>query len=324
MIENPFEKNQFRSLEKHYEDLDIYQREDVALIAMNKFKADKKVARQAANHLDGDLIRELTEAFEFCSNEDGIHSIILTSAQRFAFCRGAKIEMLHGASDLQCRFFVEKAQDLILSMQRLQKPIVSANTGLTLGGGFELSLACDYRIASDRSNVTFGFPETSLGIIPAMGGTQNLARLVGKEVAKHIIENAVVDITADQALGKGFVDVVVPAQDLIEKSFSFASDADIKKGVDCASSDHSLCSDSIQEDIVAFLKDVSIDVSLQDSVAPLSRVMIDYIYSRTDSDKYLDALKYEQEVLCYLQKTDDCQEGLLAMMEERDAVFNAK
>ena len=101
------------------------------------------------------------------------------------------------------------------AIDRMPKPFIAAVNGFALGGGCELAMACDIRIASDKAK--FGQPEVGLGIIPGFGGTQRLARLVGKGLAKYLIYTAEL-IDADEAMRIGLVEKVVPAEELMAAS----------------------------------------------------------------------------------------------------------
>lgn len=321
---NIFEKSGFILLESENKDLEIYQKEDVILLAMKKFKDNKKAFRQSSNHLDAELISELKEAFNSLSSRDDIHSVILTSAHKVVFSRGAKVEIMLTATREECRQFIGKLQELILQIQRFLKPVVAAINGLAWGGGLELAMACDYRISSDRENVVFGMPEVSVGIIPGMGGTQNLARLIGRGKSFDIIANAKIDIDPEKAKQYGLVDMVIPADELITKSFAFAKRKDLKKTFDGASGQLTVEQSVIEEEIKSFLANKKIEIVPGVRAAPLAKALISLIFEKDSSLNYLDGLKYEQEIISYLQGTADCKEGITALIEERKPVFCGK
>ena len=187
-----FEKNSFILQETNFRDIDLYQREDIALVVLRKFKNDIKAFRVAANHLDPEILGELDKVLTSLDYQDDIKAVIITSGHKVAFSRGAKIEIMLDADSEECRAFITGAQNFILKIQRLKKPVIAAINGLALGGGLELAMACDYRVLSDRENVVFGLPEASLGVIPGMGGTQNLSRLIGGERAMSIISEIII------------------------------------------------------------------------------------------------------------------------------------
>ncbi|MEI8346657.1 MAG: enoyl-CoA hydratase-related protein [Pseudomonadota bacterium] len=316
-----FDSSGFVLKETALKDLEIYQKDKVLLIAMSKFKGDKRAARQAANHLDKDLIRELSQTLEQLSTDDGVSSIILTSVHRMAFCRGAKIEVLLQINAQECHAYVEGAQGLVMAVHQCKKPIVAAISGLTLGGGLELAMACDYRIASDRDNVVMGLPEASMGVIPGMGGTQNLRRLVGNDVAFEMMASARADITAVRAKEIGLVDRVVPYATLIDEALTFCQNGGLKKTFDGHNEKQKVRPADILKEIEDFLKTQKIVVAANGKGAPLSKILLKMIAEKTKNASYQDGLAYEREVFCYLFNTLDCKEGIKAMQEERPAVF---
>ncbi len=319
-----FEKSGFTLLENEKKDLEIYQQEDVILIAMKKFKDNKKAFRQSSNHLDTGLISELKEAFNSLSSHADIQSVIVTSAHKVVFSRGAKVEIMLNATTEECRQFIGKLQGLMVQIQRFLKPVIAAINGLAWGGGLELAMACDYRISSDRENVVFGMPEVSVGIIPGMGGTQNLARLIGREKSFDIITNAKVDISPETAKQYGLVDMVVPADELIARAFAFAKRKDLKKTSDGTYAPLTVEQSVIEKEIKNFLANKRVEVVPGTGLAPLSKALMSLLFEKGSSLNYLDGLKYEQEIISYLQGTDDCREGITALIEERKPVFCGK
>ncbi len=319
-----FEKNGFTPLDRNYEDLEVFQKDSVGLISMKKFKDDIKAHRQSGNHLDNRLLKEIQNALALFEEMDNIHSLILTSSHKVAFSRGAKIEDVLGASSGKCREFLKDAQDLLLSIQSFGKPVIAAINGLTLGGGFELALACDYRISSTRENVIFGFPETSLGLIPAMGGTQNLGRVIEREKALGIISDAVVSITPEEAVNLGILEKTVAPRDLIGEAFSFAVQKNLQRKLDLNTYKENLNKDDITLEIIEHLRDKILKPVDGKSAAPIAMELTEFLFSKTSESQYLDGLLYEYEIFCYLQQTDDCREGIEALIGERPAVFKGK
>jgi len=323
-MSNIFEENGFSLLDNSYKDLEVYRKEDVLLITLAKFKGDKKAFRQASNHLDAGLLSELSDVFDTLAGKDDVFSVILTSSHKVAFSRGAKIEVLAEATVEQSRLFIKEAQKIILQIQRSNKPVIATINGLTLGGGLELAMACDYRLSSDRENVVFGLPEASLGIIPAMGGTQNLARLVGKERAQEIIINARADIFAEAAKQYGLIDKIVPSEKLIEEAFLFAANRDLKKRDSLDLNKITVSEPSIRQRIENYLATQTIEIVAGQKAAPMAKALLTFLFEKATEYTYLDGLKYEQEIFCYLQPTSDCKEGIKALTEERPPVFQGK
>lgn len=321
---DPFVENGFVVEGNDYNDLDVYKKDRVFLVSMHKFKNDKREFRQSGNHLDDGLISELCSILDTAAKRDDIKSLIITSSHRVAFSRGAKIEVILGATTEQCYKFIKGAQKLIIKCHQFPKPIVAAITGLTLGGGLELAMACDYRIASDRENVVFGLPESSLGIIPGMGGTQNLPRIVGKKIALDMMRNARVDVFAKHALEYGIIEKIVESNNLIEEAYSFASKKDLKKVTVDLSENKDITSSKIIDEIKEYLKTAKIEIESGMKAAPISRSLLSFIVDKTEFCSLIDGLKYEQEVFAYLQQTEDCKEGIQALIKERSPVFKGK
>lgn len=321
---NPFEKNGFTEIQNSYKDIEIYQKKRTGLISMKKFKNDIKAHRQSGNHLDHRLINEIKSALNLFENDDSIGSLIITSSHKVAFSRGAKIEDILGATQDKCRDFLSKAQDLIIRVQSFKKPVIAAINGLTLGGGFELALACDYRIASTRENVIFGFPETSLGLIPAMGGTQNLSRIIGKKEAETFISDSVINITTEDALKLNIVEKAVPPGDLISEAYNISVEEGLQKRFDPYMYKAQATGQNINEEMITFFNSKELKSEANELTAPLARALVSFLYDKTDDKHYMDGLRYECEVFCYLQQTEDCQEGIQALIDERKPAFKGR
>jgi enoyl-CoA hydratase len=319
-----FEKKGFKELPNTFLDLEIWKKNSVGLISLKKNKSDIKAHRISANCLDHRIITELTDALAFFSKERDIRSLILTSSHKVAFSRGAAIESIQNTSIDKCRDFLTKAQQLLLNVQSFPKPVICAVNGLTLGGGLELALACDCRISSTRENVVFGFPETSLGLIPAMGGTQNLSRIAGKEKAFEIISRAAVDINADEALKLKIIEKAVAPSDLIDEAYIRAENFKDGKVFYPEKFRQNVKAEQIRMEIESFLKDSERDMYRKAGVAPIAAALTDFLFSHTENDQYLDGLLYEYEVFCYLQQTEDCSEGIQAMIDERRPEFKGE
>jgi len=313
------EKNGFDETESDFEDLEIGKKDSVGLISLKKSKKNIKEHRISGNRLDRALISEIRDILAMWADDPALSSVILTSSHKVAFSRGAAIEEILDADSESCRSFVRDAQNLILAVQSFPKPLIAAVNGLTLGGGLELIMACDERLAGDRENVVFGFPETSLGLIPAMGGTQNLRRLLGGEPAKDIISRAAVDITAEKALNLGLVRSIVPSSNLIKEAYDLAKN--YNRGKAFPLPDEAEVSVSVRDEIDIFLKETDLGQYRGRKSAPLAAALTDFIFRRTNRENYREGLLVEREVFVYLQQSKDCREGIRAMMEEREPLF---
>jgi enoyl-CoA hydratase/carnithine racemase len=146
-------------------------------------------------------------AREAATNES-IRAIVLTGAGDKAFCAGADLKERRGMSDDDVRALIDLYRTELGPLDRCPKPVVAAINGVALGGGLELALTCDLRVAAPGAQL--GLPETSIGVIPGAGGTQRLARVVGEARAKEMILLAR-RVTAEEALSWGLVNRVSPA-----------------------------------------------------------------------------------------------------------------
>ena len=168
---------------------------------------------QALNALNPQVLDELYKAFEDFEADENADVAILTGEGR-AFVAGADIVAMSTMSTLEGRNLGIKGHKLMNYMENIEKPIIAAVNGFALGGGCELAMACDIRIASSKAK--FGQPEVGLGIIPGFGGTQRLPRLVGRGMAKYLIFTADT-IDADEALRIGLVEKVVEPDALMDE-----------------------------------------------------------------------------------------------------------
>ena len=163
------------------------------------------------NALNDEVLRQLEEAFAALEHDAEVGVVVVTGAGEKAFVAGADIAELKSLDTAGARIQALRGQAVFQRIESMPKPVIAAVNGFALGGGCELALACHIRIASE--NAKFGLPEVSLGLIPGYGGTQRLARLVGKGVALDLILSGEMAPAAD-ALRMGLVSRVVPQADL--------------------------------------------------------------------------------------------------------------
>jgi len=180
-----------------------HEREGVAAITLNR--------ERALNSLNTALLEKLRAALEDAESDGTVRAIVITGAGSRAFCAGADVKELKDKSQAEAKDLSLWFQDITNYMERLRKPIIARINGFCLGGGLELAMACDFRIASDNS--IFGLPEVNLGIIPGGGATQRLTRLIGKTKAMEMLMTGE-QIDAEEALRLGLVNRVVPANEL--------------------------------------------------------------------------------------------------------------
>jgi enoyl-CoA hydratase len=171
------------------------------------------------NALDGQTIAELDAVFAALDADDGVGAVILTGAGEKAFVAGADISVLSKQGVLDGTQNARAGQRMMLRIETLRQPVIAAVNGFALGGGLELALACDVRIASKTAKL--GLPEVSLGIIPGYGGTQRLPRLCGSGIALQLILTGD-PVTADEALRIGLVNSVAEPQELMAQCKAMA------------------------------------------------------------------------------------------------------
>ena len=186
-----------------YENLKYELKENIAYVTVNR--------PEALNALNRDVLKDLKAAFTAAENDEAVQAVILTGEGR-AFVAGADISQMVGLSGLEGYEMMKEGAEVMDFIENIGKPVIGAINGFALGGGCELAMACDIRIASEAAK--FGQPEVNLGIIPGFGGTQRLPRLVGKGMGKYLIMTAEV-IKAEEALRIGLVEKVVPADELM-------------------------------------------------------------------------------------------------------------
>jgi len=174
---------------------------------------------EALNALNSKMVQDLVAAFDALDADDSVHCVILTGSDK-AFCAGADVKEMATlspaeiSSDDHLRPVWERAG-------KLQKPVIAALSGYALGGGLELAMCCDIIVASEGTKL--GQPEINIGIIPGGGGTQRLARAVGKYKAMEMILTGGM-ISADEAKAHGLVNRVVPAGKYLDEATKLASE----------------------------------------------------------------------------------------------------
>lgn len=178
----------------------------LAVLTMNRPKA--------LNALNDQTLDELERLFTAIEKDREVLGVILTGEGR-AFVAGADISQMSGYGVEEGRLYSDRAQKLFNKIEILEKPVIAAVNGFALGGGCELAMSCDIRIASEKA--VFGQPEANLGLMPCFGGTQRLPRLVGTGVAKELIYTCR-QVKAQEAKEIGLANKVVPAETLLEEA----------------------------------------------------------------------------------------------------------
>ena len=174
---------------------------------------------QQMNSMNSLTRSELAEAFNFLENDKDIAVILLTGSEGKAFIAGADIkEFLNQTLETEKQLEEDWIVTTIIS--NLKKPVIAVIDGFCLGGGLELAMSCDLRIASDRSKL--GQPEINIGIIPGAGGTQRLTRLIGEGRAMEMILTGRM-ITAEEAFSYGIINFVYGSDDLMDEAIQIAN-----------------------------------------------------------------------------------------------------
>jgi enoyl-CoA hydratase len=171
------------------------------------------------NALNMATMEELRTAFHAIKADKEVRVVIFTGAGEKAFIAGADIGELAKHDAIQGKEYTHRGQSVLNLIENLGKPVIACINGFALGGGCEMAMACTMRLASD--NAKLGQPEVKLGIIPGYGGTQRLARLVGKGIAQQLVLTGEM-ITAAEAHRIGLVNEVVPQSELIARAEAIA------------------------------------------------------------------------------------------------------
>ncbi len=257
-----------------YQFLLSQKEEGVALVTVNR--------PSALNALNATVLEELYHLFLEIESDPSVRVVILTGAGR-AFIAGADIAYMHPQSSVEIRHFVAIARKAADQIYYLNKPVIAAVNGYALGGGCEIAMCCDIRIASE--NARFGQPEINLGIIPGIGGTQNLTRLIGVARAKELIFYGDT-IDARTALSLGLVNRVVSPDQLMLETKSFAQKLLSKSSIALA------------------LAKKAVNAGVETG--------------------YFAGLNMENECFSQCFATEDQKEGMSAFLEKRKADFKGK
>ena len=174
---------------------------------------------KALNALNPEVLADLKAAFE-AIDQNTVRCVVLTGAGDKSFVAGADIGSMSTMTKAEGEAFGKLGNDVFLMIESFPIPVIAAVNGFALGGGNELAMSCDIRLAAD--NAVFGQPEVGLGITPGFGGTQRLARLVGMGMAKQMLY-AALNIDAQEALRIGLVNAVYPQAELMENALKLAN-----------------------------------------------------------------------------------------------------
>ena len=232
------------------------------------------------NAIDVNTLKELEKLVEQLSDDDNVRVVVLTGAGHKAFVAGADISELQSLSPDQAEEQSRFGQSVYLALEQMGKPIVASINGYALGAGCELAMSCTLRIASE--NAYIGLPEITLGALPGYGGTQRLARLVGRGRALEMMLTGRA-IAAEEALRVGLVSQVVSADDLRTTSLAIAE-----------------------------------QLSKQ---APVAMNLILTAVAEGLDMTMLDGCSRESELFAKAAQTNDWNEGIGAFLEKRPPIF---
>lgn len=191
--------------------VNVQKEERIAILKVNR--------PEALNSLNYEVIGQLDEAIEDLAKDEEIDVVIITGEGK-AFVAGADIVAMKGLNAEEGRKWGNFGQKVFRKIETMRKPVIAAVNGFALGGGCELAMCCDIRIASEKAK--FGQPEVGLGITPGYSGTQRLPRLVGPAKAKELIYTAEI-IPADEAAKIGLVNQIVKHEDLLTEAKEMAN-----------------------------------------------------------------------------------------------------
>ena len=249
------------------------QRNTTAILTLNR--------EQKLNALSRSMMQELREGLDRADDDQTLRCVILTGAGERAFCAGTDISEIAGLDENEAREIAIRGNDLCNRIENFRMPVIAAVNGVAAGGGFELVLACHLRLAAPHA--TFSLPELKLGIIPGYGGSQRLAKEIGRSRA---IEMMILSkrLTANQAKQAGIVNRVTEEGNVLSAAEELASEIG--------------------------------------QLAPLAiRACLSAVTRGIDLP-LAEGLELETELFASLFKTNDMREGTRAFLEKRKARFD--
>jgi len=195
----------------NFENLICTQENNIMVLAINRTKV--------LNALNSEVISDLGEAFSMMENDSEIDVVIITGNGEKAFIAGSDVSEMANCTPLEARTFALQVNSVQQKIALFPKPTIAAINGFAFGGGLELAMCCDIRIASKKAKL--GQPELNVGLIPGGGGTQRLQRIVGVGLAKEMIYTCMT-IDAQKALEIGLVNSVVSHENILEAALDLA------------------------------------------------------------------------------------------------------
>jgi enoyl-CoA hydratase/3-hydroxyacyl-CoA dehydrogenase len=193
-------------MSKAYETIKLEREENILWIILNR--------PHRLNAFNDVLMEELSDALDTAEKDPSVRCVVITGEGDRAFSAGADVTMFPKATPVKAEEFSRAGQKVFGKVEELSKPVIAAINGFALGGGLELALACDFRVAAEHAEL--GSPEINLGLIPGWGGTQRLVRIVGLAKAKELVMLGN-RLKAEEALKSGLVNKVVHYEKLREE-----------------------------------------------------------------------------------------------------------
>ncbi len=190
-----------------YQNIILEKEENLAVLYINR--------PAALNALNKDTLSEIRQAVSDVTDDPAISGLIITGSGSKAFVAGADIAYMQPLSAAEARAFAAYGEATFRMIELMEKPVIAAINGFALGGGCELAMSCDIRLASETA--LFGQPEVGLGVIPGFGGTQRLPRLIGEGRAKELIYTAD-SINAAEAYRLGLINHIYPPDTLLDEA----------------------------------------------------------------------------------------------------------
>lgn len=258
-----------------YQNLILTKDGPIATVTVNREKA--------MNALNADVLKEIQSCFSQLSGDADVRVVILTGAGEKAFVAGADIAAMSTMTEADAVEFGKLGHGAMNAVDHCKKPVIAAVNGFCLGGGMELALSCDFIYASEKAKL--GLPEVNLGLFPGWGGTQRLARLAGKGIAKELIFSARI-LTAAEAKDYGIVNKVCAPENLLNDVRAIAGEI-AKKG-------------------------------------PVAVQMAKQVVNEGFDASLPQGLEKEKTSFPKCFATEDLKEGLAAFLEKRPAQFKGK
>ncbi|WP_054635886.1 enoyl-CoA hydratase-related protein [Thalassobacillus sp. C254] len=206
-------------------------------LAWEQYIVKLKIDNPPLNVLTNSLLDELDTAFDKVASSEEVRALIIYGEGEKAFVAGADIKQFPSLTEATGKELVKKGKDIFDKIAQARFPVICAVNGLALGGGLELAMACDMRIADEKAKL--GLPETGLGIIPGYGGTQRLTRLIGPGKTKEMIYTGE-PISAEEALRLGLIEHIASRGKALDEALVIANKIAAKSPLALSKAKHAI------------------------------------------------------------------------------------